>query len=72
MADYFEWMTTCCAITPTGGLALSLPAGLTCTGLPVGLQLVARAGNDRALLEVAAALGAANPPYQRVPALMMA
>jgi amidase len=72
MADYLEWMTTCCAITPTGGLALSLPAGLTCTGLPVGLQLVARAGNDRALLEVAAALGAANPQYQRVPALMMA
>jgi amidase len=71
MADYLEWMTTCCVITPTGCPALSLPAGFTSAGLPVGLQLVARVGNDRALLEAAAALEAANPLYQRVPGLVM-
>ncbi len=38
MADYLEWMTTCCAITPTGCSALSLPAGFTSAGLPVGLH----------------------------------
>lgn len=72
MADYLDWMTTCCIITPTGCPALSLPAGFTSAGLPVGLQLVARVGNDRALLEVAAALESANPQYQRVPRLVMA
>jgi len=71
MADYLDWMTTCCVITPTGCPALSLPAGFTSAGLPVGLQLVARVGNDRALLEAAAALEAANPLYQRVPGLVM-
>jgi amidase len=72
MADYLEWMTTCCAITPTGCSALSLPAGFTSAGLAVGLQLVARVGNDRAPLEVASALEAVNPQYQRVPVLLMA
>ena len=72
MGDYLDWMTTCCIITPTGCPALSLPAGFTSAGLPVGLQLVARVGNDRALLEAAAALEAANPQYQHVPGLVMA
>jgi amidase len=72
MADYLEWMTTCCAITPTGCPALSLPAGFTSAGLPVGLQLVAQVGNDRALLEVASALEAVNPQYQHVPVLLIA
>ena len=65
-------MTTCCAITPTGCPALSLPAGFTSAGLPVGLQLVAQVGNDRALLEVASALEAVNPQYQHVPVLLIA
>ena len=72
MADYLEWMTTCCAITPTGCPALSMPAGFTSAGLPVGLQLVAQVGNDRALLEVASALEAVNPQYQHVPVLLIA
>ena len=56
MDDYLEWMTTCCVITPTGCPAISIPAGFTSAGLPVGLQLVAPFGQDRRLLEVAAAL----------------
>jgi amidase len=36
--------------------AISVPAGLTASGLPVGLQLVGRYGGDRRLLELAAGI----------------
>jgi amidase len=42
-------------ITVTGCPAISVPAGTTRDGLPIGLQLVAPHGADRRLLEVAAA-----------------
>jgi mandelamide amidase len=56
-------------ITPTGAAGLPglvVPAGLTPSGLPVGIELDARAGTDRTLLalgmSVAGALGALLPP----------
>jgi len=67
MADYLEWMTACCIITPTGCPALSVPAGFTTDGLPVGLQLVAPIGQEHHLLRVAAAIEASNPLHLRVP-----
>ena len=42
--------------------ALSLPAGLTSEGLPVGLELVGPAMGDGRLLAVAGAVEAALPP----------
>ncbi len=59
MADYLEWMTSCCIITPTGCPAISIPCGTTADGLPVGLQLVAPIGAERRLLEIAATAEAA-------------
>jgi len=61
MADYLSWMMSNCLITPTGCPAISIPAGFTADGLPAGLQLVAPVNAERRLLEVAAALEAANP-----------
>lgn len=53
---YIDWVACCSAITLTGAPALSLPAGLTTSGLPVGLQLVGRPRGEAALLKAAAQL----------------
>lgn len=55
MSDYLDWMRSAYLISMTGCPAISVPAGTTPEGLPVGLQLVAGHGADRFLLEVAAA-----------------
>jgi amidase len=56
MATYIDWMRSCSRITVSAHPAVSVPAGLTAAGLPVGLQLVAPYGADRRLLEIAAAI----------------
>ncbi|MCU1360641.1 MAG: Amidase [Ilumatobacteraceae bacterium] len=53
MDNYLQWMRSCTDITVTGCPAISVPAGFTPDGLPVGLQLVAAPGNDLLLLQVA-------------------
>ncbi|MGI9595743.1 MAG: amidase family protein [Acidimicrobiales bacterium] len=58
MSTYVEWMRSCCRITALGCPALSLPAGFTPAGLPVGAQLIGRPYGDGALLEAAKALEA--------------
>jgi amidase len=60
MATYLDWMRSAYFITVTGCPAISVPAGATAAGLPVGIQLVAPHGADRRLLEVAAAFEAAR------------
>jgi amidase len=59
MEHYVAWLRTCSRITVTGHPAISIPAGSTESGLPVGLQLVGRHLEERRLLEVAAAFEAA-------------
>jgi amidase len=59
MRSYLEWMRVCSRISVTGCPAISIPAGLSAGGLPVGLQLVARPFAERSLLEVAHAVDAA-------------
>jgi amidase len=58
MPDYLAWMRSAYFITVTGCPAISVPAGTSPDGLPIGIQLVARHGADRQLLEVAAAVEA--------------
>jgi amidase len=54
--SYVEWMRACSRITLTAHPAISLPAGFTDGGLPVGLQLVGRHRGEAALLRLAAAV----------------
>jgi amidase len=58
MQTYLDWMQSAYVITVTGCPAISVPAGTTRDGLPVGVQIVAAHGADRRLLEVAAAFEA--------------
>ncbi len=44
-----------------GWPAMSIPAGVDTRGLPIGVQLVARPGNEHTLLNLAAQLEAARP-----------
>ena len=53
----------------TGHPALSLPAGFTADGLPVGVQLVGRQRGELALLRLAAAIEQATGVGRRAPEL---
>ncbi len=60
MTSYLDWMRSAYLISVTGCPAISVPAGRTADGLPVGVQIVAPHGADRRLLEVAAAFEAVS------------
>ncbi len=60
MPTYIDWMTVCCAISVTGLPAISVPAGFTESGLPVGLQIVGKPRGDFELLQIAHAFEAAT------------
>jgi amidase len=60
MERYVTWMRSCTRISVTAHPAMSVPAGFTPEGLPVGLQLVGRHRDERTLLGHAAAFEAAT------------
>jgi amidase len=66
---YLDWMASAYLISVTGLPAISVPAGFTADGLPVGLQLVGRRRGDWDLLAVAHAFEAATGYGTRAPAL---
>lgn len=61
MSTYLDWMAVCWAITVTGCPAISIPAGFTQQGLPIGVQIVAPRGQDKRLIDIAHVLEQANP-----------
>ena len=52
---YTNWMRSCSRITVPGGPSMSLPAGFTDRGLPIGIQLSGPRGIDHSLVALAAA-----------------
>jgi len=69
MDNYIDWMRSCYYITATTHPAMSVPAGFTEQGLPVGLQIIGRHQGELALLQMAHAFEAANGAGRRRPAL---
>jgi amidase len=69
MTSYIEWMRSCSRISVTAHPAMSIPAGFTPGGLPVGLQLVGRHRGDLALLRLAAGIEQATGIGRRAPDL---
>jgi amidase len=67
--NYLDWMRSCTLLSPTGCPALSVPAGFTPDGLPVGLQLVTAPRGDRRLLEIGHAFEQATRCWERHPQL---
>jgi amidase len=53
MEHYIAWMKSAYWITPTFCPAISVPAGFTADGLPVGIQIVGRHRNDFGVLQIA-------------------
>jgi amidase len=67
---YLDWMRSAYLITVTGCPAISVPAGFTPDGLPVGLQLVGPVRQERRLLEMAHAFEQATRIGDRRPQLL--
>jgi amidase len=67
MQSYIGWFRSCYFITLTSLPAISVPAGFTSAGLPVGIQIVGRHHGDWNLLRLAAAFEKARALQPRHP-----
>jgi len=67
--NYIDWMKSCYRVTVTAHPAISVPAGFTDDGLPIGLQIVGRYRDDFGVLQLAHAFEAETQFYKRRPAL---
>jgi amidase len=70
--SYLDWMRSCYWISATGLPAASVPFAFTDDGLPVGLQIVGRPGDDFGVLQLAHAIELETQTWRRRPALDVA
>ena len=69
MTTYIDWMRSCWYVTLMSNPAISVPAGFSVSGLPVGLQIVARHRDDWSVLQLAHAFEQATRHGERRPAV---
>lgn len=69
MATYIDWMKSCYFVSVAGNPAISVPCGFTPEGLPVGLQIVGRSGDDWGLIQLAHAFETARGSWPGPPAM---
>ncbi len=72
MKTYIDWMRSCWYVSFMANPAISVPAGFTSTGLPVGIQIVGRHRDDWSVLQLAYAFEQATGHAKRRPALINA
>ena len=72
MASYIDWMRACWYVTMMGCPAISVPAGFTKAGLPVGVQIVGRHRDDWGVLQIARAFEQATQHGRRRPPALTA
>ena len=69
LGNYLDWMKSCYYVTITSHPAISVPAGFSPVGLPVGLQIVGRYRDDFGVLQLAHAFEQATEVWKRRPPL---
>jgi len=69
MEHYIAWQKSCYWLTPTMRPAMSVPAGFTAGGLPVGIQIVGMPREDFGLLQLGYAFEQATRVGERRPNL---
>lgn len=71
MDNYLSWMKSAYWISATFCPAISVPAGFTPDGLPVGIQIVGRYRDDFGVLQIAHAFEQATGIGRRKPPIML-
>src|SRR5262249_16159693 len=69
MPTYIDWMRSCWYVSFMANPAISVPAGFTAAGLPVGLQIVGRHRDEWSVLQIAHAFERATAHGKRRPSL---
>jgi amidase len=70
MGTYIDWMRSCWYVTFMSNPAISVPAGFTAAGLPVGIQIVGRHRGEWSLLQMAHAFEQATQHGKRRAAVL--
>ena len=71
MTTYIDWMRSCWYVTMMSNPAISVPAGFSASGLPVGLQIVGRHRDEWSVLQLAHAFEQATRHGQRRPPVII-
>jgi amidase len=71
MENYLAWMKSAYWITATFRPAISVPAGFTSEGLPIGIQIVGRYRDDLGVLQIAHAFEQATGFGRKRPAIAL-
>ena len=70
MESYIDWMRSCWYVTFMANPAISVPGGFTESGLPIGVQIVGRHGDEWSVLQIAHAFEQATRHGTRHPAVV--
>jgi amidase len=72
MTSYIDWMRSCWYVTFMSNPAISVPAGFTAGGLPVGIQIVGRHQDEWSVIQIAHAFEQATQYGKKRPPLVEA